>query len=826
MTPADDLRAWVAGQVVEYGRRLPSYRRYAETLDAALRRAVADLAPLALTTARAKSLASFAEKALRKRAEHPDPVNQFTDLCGGRVICRTRTEVDAVAEHVVDNFEIDWENSSDTSERLRPAEFGYRSVHYIVSFRPDVDYGVEVPDDVHGLKGEVQLRTVAEHAYADFAHDLTYKGAFPLPLAWQRELAGAAATLEEVDGVFGRIEQGLREYATSFGAYLTEDEMHEEAGRLGIVLEHDPQNAELAGRVAKLAIALGAWDRAIEVLSPLVDQDIASTPQPVLRDLGVALCRRHRDRSDSDEFQRGQQYLELAAAPEHGDVDAVCSLAGTWKGIDDARARDLYRQGFELDPADPYALGNYLELELPHHPALLDTVRPLLRRAVERGRRHVEAGINLPWAHYDLGRFHLLLDEPFDSLDAYARALRTSAAAFMVETSLASLERLTSVVGSRPGYEWARRLLTLGLASRFPSPDRTGAAEAMATRDAPLIAAPVAIVAGGTDPRVEPEMRGYARLLQRAFDGYEGTIISGGTKQGISGVVARIGQASDSVHTIGYLPELVPSDATADARYDELRQTAGHGFTPLEPLQNWVDLLSSGVDPATVRVLGVNGGPIAGAEYRIALALGAWVGLVADSGREAGRLLADDDWASAPRLLRLPADAETIRAFLAPPPARLEAETRERVARAVHDAYRAARTADRTAADPAVAVWDDLDEGLRESNRQQADDIAAKLRTIGCTVVPVDSPGEPARLTDADVERLAEMEHGRWNVERLRAGWTWGETRDANARTSPYLVEWVHLPDDVQEYDRQAVREIPELLAAIGLSIRRGDLSR
>src|SRR5450759_1093332 len=490
-----DLRAWVADQVGKYAAAYPSYQRYAEVLGVVLRRAADRLAPLAIVQTRPKSIASFAEKAVRKLATRPNPVTQFTDLCGGRIIGRTRSEVDALSRFVVDHFTIDWENSVDASQRLRPTEFGYRSVHYIVSLRPDVDYGFDIPDDIRGLKAEVQLRTVAEHAYSDFGHDLTYKGAFPLPLAWERELAGAAATLEEVDGIFSRVEDGLRAYATNYGRYLGEEEALAEVDRLLIVLEHVPTNSGLADRLAHLAIALGDWPLVVRVLSPFVAADAAASPIPVLRDLGTALCRLHRDQPAGDDHRRGQRYLELACAAD--DVDAICTLAGTWKGVDDARARDLYRRAFELDPTNPYPLGNYLELELERDPAVLRSMGPLLRGGIERCERHVAAGINLPWAHFDLGRFHLLLGEPYEALAAYASAITTSTAAFMIDTSLASLEHLARALGDPPGFDWARRLLLLGLACRFGSEIAIERVRRLASIGVPTLKPPVVIVAGG-----------------------------------------------------------------------------------------------------------------------------------------------------------------------------------------------------------------------------------------------------------------------------------------------------------------------------------------
>jgi len=105
--------------------------------------------PLAIVQARAKDIASFAEKCQRKRSKYKDPVNQFTDLCGGRIIVHTAEQVKAVSAFIKEHFEIDQENSIDVSQRLKPTEFGYRSVHYIVSFKegvfPTRDVNVEIP---------------------------------------------------------------------------------------------------------------------------------------------------------------------------------------------------------------------------------------------------------------------------------------------------------------------------------------------------------------------------------------------------------------------------------------------------------------------------------------------------------------------------------------------------------------------------------------------------------------------------------------------------------------------------------------------------------
>ena len=152
----------------------------------------------------------------------------------------------------------------------------------------------------------------------------------------------------------------------------------------------------------------------------------------------------------------------------------------------------------------------------------------------------------------------------------------------------------------------------------------------------------------------------------------------------------------------------------------------------------------------------------------------------------------------------------------------LAAERLETVARAIHEGYRRDQAGPKPAEDPAMAEWDDLPEHLRESNRAQAAGIFQKLRALGCTVHPVrDREVELMVFSDAEIERMAEMEHDRWVAERRADGWTPGE-RDPLAKTSPYFVNWDDLPEEVREWDREAVRRIPELLAGVGVEIRRG----
>ena len=138
----------------------------------------------------------------------------------------------------------------------------------------------------------------------------------------------------------------------------------------------------------------------------------------------------------------------------------------------------------------------------------------------------------------------------------------------------------------------------------------------------------------------------------------------------------------------------------------------------------------------------------------------------------------------------------------------------DRLARAIHAAYIAA-------APPASAVtpWADLAETFREACRHQADHIGVKLAMIGLEAVPCIEPVELG-LDAETMERLAEIEHWRWCVSRWLDGWTLGETKDAERKITPYLVPYSQLSEEIKDYDRDTVRNIPALLLRAGLATR------
>jgi hypothetical protein len=155
---------------------------------------------------------------------------------------------------------------------------------------------------------------------------------------------------------------------------------------------------------------------------------------------------------------------------------------------------------------------------------------------------------------------------------------------------------------------------------------------------------------------------------------------------------------------------------------------------------------------------------------------------------------------------------------------------RELIAQAIHASYRGKRLSEAgtDGSEPSVQDWAKLPENLKESNRQQADHIAVKLRAAGLWFRKT-VPGRSATASFQQrlaplVESLAKSEHDRWVVEKRRQGWIAAAdknraSRDEHLLLHNFLFPWDELSNDEKDLDRNPVLEIPNFLAAAGYEI-------
>jgi len=150
--------------------------------------------------------------------------------------------------------------------------------------------------------------------------------------------------------------------------------------------------------------------------------------------------------------------------------------------------------------------------------------------------------------------------------------------------------------------------------------------------------------------------------------------------------------------------------------------------------------------------------------------------------------------------------------------------THEVLARAIHEDYLRQQHAAgvKPEQNPSMVPWDALPEHLKESNRQQADDIGVKLQAVRCGATPLLDWDQPLfEFTPDEIDRLARLEHDRWTTAKQQAGWQHGPKKDGDAKTHPCLVPYDKLPPDEQEKDRSAVGQIPATLAKVGFRVHR-----
>ena len=145
-------------------------------------------------------------------------------------------------------------------------------------------------------------------------------------------------------------------------------------------------------------------------------------------------------------------------------------------------------------------------------------------------------------------------------------------------------------------------------------------------------------------------------------------------------------------------------------------------------------------------------------------------------------------------------------------------ESVERLAVAIHMRYNEKRLKDFPDEKLSYPNFSDLPDDMKYSNIRQALGIYNKLALISCGLK--DKTGNAYELSDDEIEFLAEQEHKDWMEERLSLGWTLGP-KDVNKKQSPYLVPYSELTEEIKDYDRDTIRNIPSLAEMIGLEIRK-----
>ena len=156
-------------------------------------------------SARMKQWRSLKTKATTRNAKgeyvYANPWTDIHDIIGVRITTFHSTEIPEIIEALRDQFIV--RRSVDKAAQTRIAgDFGYGSHHLIL----EVDDRVDELNAYKGWQFEVQIRTVLQHAWAEFEHDIRYKrSGRPLDPRVDRAFTLAAGLIELADQQFDQI---------------------------------------------------------------------------------------------------------------------------------------------------------------------------------------------------------------------------------------------------------------------------------------------------------------------------------------------------------------------------------------------------------------------------------------------------------------------------------------------------------------------------------------------------------------------------------------------------------------------------------------------
>ena len=116
--------------------------------------------------------------------------------------------------------------------------------------------------------------------------------------------------------------------------------------------------------------------------------------------------------------------------------------------------------------------------------------------------------------------------------------------------------------------------------------------------------------------------------------------------------------------------------------------------------------------------------------------------------------------------------------------------------------------------------WEKLIESNRSSNRYQADHIDVKLRAMGMDINTISRDKLSKLLSeklqnDILVERLAELEHNRWLINRSLDGYVYGEQKCSQKKVHPLLTDWKNISETDKSYNIKHIEDLKELIKVL-----------
>lgn len=186
--------------IKQYKANLDIYKNLAELVHYALAKKIKGIKTHSIGY-RIKDISSLLDKVRRKNIEKP--FEQIHDLVGFRIVCLFLSDLEEIKEIIRKEFEV-----FDEDDKVNDTElniFGYMSLHLKANLKPSFEspYGKEIKN----IPFEIQVRTIAQDAWASISHYLDYKKKSVIPDQLKRDFHALSGLFYVADTHFSFIRE-------------------------------------------------------------------------------------------------------------------------------------------------------------------------------------------------------------------------------------------------------------------------------------------------------------------------------------------------------------------------------------------------------------------------------------------------------------------------------------------------------------------------------------------------------------------------------------------------------------------------------------------
>ncbi|MCY4132816.1 MAG: hypothetical protein OXF39_09280 [Nitrospira sp.] len=182
---------------LEYDQRLPDFEIMKDEIAKSMQNRISQKKiPFDTVYGRVKEFYSFVGKSRKKSLQNP--FQDMNDIVGIRIVCLFRDDIENIKNVVHETFEVI--SDDDKIDSKESDRFGYSGSHVIARLRNELDSSL--PQSLYKLRFEVQISTVAHHAWAAVSHHLFYKKPDEIPKDQERDFQALSALFYLADSHF------------------------------------------------------------------------------------------------------------------------------------------------------------------------------------------------------------------------------------------------------------------------------------------------------------------------------------------------------------------------------------------------------------------------------------------------------------------------------------------------------------------------------------------------------------------------------------------------------------------------------------------------